>query len=203
MASSSSRVQQFVLHALAPIVCSIGVGFLFGTISVFDRHAGGFQFFWSAVVASVFYYLLIMTSARTAYLGLLVLQIATFVTTQSSSIAFILRDLFYVAGIAMAVFAYVKYSKRNVGPSLFYPAITFAGLYAVSYIVTSEIHLGIIRGLGLHDTGGSFSSLAMICAFYGVTIGFAVGAGISLADRLFGSSQPQTSRTDEEARTSV
>jgi hypothetical protein len=162
------------------------MGFLFYQDGVFDRTHGSFQFLWSAVVASVFYYLLIFLRPRDAYLGFLLLLILTFVTTQSTRPAFILRDIFYVGAVGVSILIYFKYFKQGAHLNYGYSAVTLAGIYGMVYIIASEIHLTIIRGLHLEDTGGNFVGIAATTAFFGTLIGFAVGAGITIAHTLFG-----------------
>jgi len=190
MSSTGSKVQQFMLYALVPIICSIVLGFVFYQDGVFDRQHGSFQFVWSGVVASLFYYLLAFLRSRDAYLGLFVLLILTFTTTQSTHAAYILRDIFYIAAIGVSILIYFKYFRQSAHINIAYPAITLAGIYAVVYIIASEIHLGILRTFAMEDTGGSFISIASSTAFFGVLIGFAVGSGITFAEKLFG--KPKT-----------
>jgi hypothetical protein len=186
MRTTSSRVQQFLLHALVPIVSSVVLGFVFYQDGVFNQQHGSFQFVWSGVVASIFYYLLVFLRPREAYLGLFVLLLLTFVTTHSTHAAYILRDIFYVGAIGVSVLIYFNHFRQRAHINLAYPAITFAGLYAIIYIIASEVHLGLLRILAMEDTGGSFVSIASSTAFFGVLIGFAVGCGITVAEKLFG-----------------
>jgi hypothetical protein len=186
MVSPGSKIQQFVLHALVPVICSIALGYLFYQEGVFNRYHGSFQFVWSAVVASVFYYLLVFLRSRDAYLGFLVLLMLTYLTTESTRPAFILRDIFYIGAIGASVFVYFHYFRQSAQSNYAYSAVTLAGIYGLVYIVASEIHLGIIRGFGMENTGGDFVGLAATGAFFGVLIGFAVGAGITIARKLFG-----------------
>jgi hypothetical protein len=189
MLRSRSKVQQFIVHILAPIMCSIAVGFVFNKGDVFDRHYGAFQFVWSAVVASLFYYLLVFVRFRDALLGFILLFLFTFLTTESTRPAFILRDIFYVGGIGLTIFVYFKYFAQSSTGNYAFAPFMLAGIYAVVYIVASEIHLGILRTFALENTGGGIGSLASTCAFFGVLIGFALGCGISLNDRLWGRSK--------------
>jgi hypothetical protein len=185
MDSNGSKIQRFMLHALVPIGCSVALGFVFYQDGVFNSYHGSFQFVWSAVVASVFYYLLLFLRARDAYLGFLLLLLLTFVTTRSTQPALILRDILYIAAIGASVFIYFHYFRQSAKPNSMYPAVTLGGIYGAVYIIASEIHLGIIHGLGMIDTGGTIVSMAATAAFFGLSIGFAVGGGIALADKIF------------------
>jgi hypothetical protein len=186
MVPSTSRVQQFILHSLVPIICSIAVGFILFQDGVFHRSNGSFQFLWSAVVASVVYNLLLFLRPRDASAGLLLLLMATLLTTESTRVAFILRDIFYVGAIGAAIMMYFRYFKQGAHLHYAYSAITLAGIYGVVYVIAGEIHLAIIRTFVMEDTGGNIVLVAENTAFFGLLIGFAVGAGISLADKIFG-----------------
>ena len=186
MAQSRSNVQQFILWSIVPILCSIAVGFAIYQESVFNRHYGAFQFVWSGVVASVFYYLLIVLRPRDAGLGFIILLFLTFLTTGSTRPAFILRDILYVGGIGASILVYFKYFRQDSPLNYARSAFLLAGIYGIVYIIVSEIHLGIIRGFAMEDTGGNIVSLASTTAYFGVLIGFAIGSGIALNERFFG-----------------
>jgi hypothetical protein len=180
-----SSVQLFLVQSLVPIICSIALGFLFYQDGVFNRSHGSFQFVWSAVVASVFYYLLISIRFRDAMLGFILLLGLTFVTTGSTRTAYVLRDIFYVAAIGIAVYLYFKHFQKPTDGHFAYPAFMLAGIYGVVYIAASEFHLLLLQGFQLESTGGSAASVAASTAYFGVMIGFAVGLGIALSSVLF------------------
>jgi hypothetical protein len=160
------------------------LGFLFNQEHIFDRHYSAFQFVWTAVVASVFYHLLVYTRARDAYLGLIILFGLTLLTTGSTRPAFILRDIFYIGGIGLSVFVYFNYFREQHPHTYGYPAFMLGGIYGCVFVATSELHLGIIRLFAMEDTGGTVASIASVCAYVGLLIGFAVGAGIALNEGL-------------------
>jgi hypothetical protein len=190
MKTSRSQVEQFLLQAIVPILCSVIVGFIFNQDNVFDRRFGAFQFVWSGVVASLFFYFLVFVRLRDAVLGFIALAFLTFVTTESTRPAFILRDILYVGGIGLSIFTYFTYFRRNTTGNHAYPPFMLAGIYAVFYILTSEIDLGILRAFAAESTGGNVVSLASTSAYFGVLIGFAVGCGISLNEKLWGPRAP-------------
>ena len=184
MANSKSSVQQFLLQSILPVFCSVLVGFIFSQDHVFDPHYSAFQFLWNAVVASMFYYLLIFARSRDAVLGFTILFFVTFLTTGSTRLAFILRDTFYIGAIGLTIFIYFKYFRHHDIQNWTYPAFVLAGLYGVIYVAASELQLGIIRNLAMEHTGGDVISLASTSAYFGVLIGFAVGMGIALNEKL-------------------
>lgn len=184
MSPNRSRVQQFLVQSVVPIACSIVTGFIFFGGEVFNRHSGAFQFLWSAVVASIFYYLLVFARPRDAYLGFIILLCLTFLTTGSRHLSYILRDIFFIGAIGLSVFLYFKYYRDQANHAFGYPAFMLAGIYAVLYIIAVECQMVILQTFALEPTGGNATSLATSGAFYGVLIGFAVGAGIALNGKL-------------------
>ncbi len=127
MPPSVSRVQQFVLRALVPIICSIVLGFIIFQGGVFHRTHGSFQFVWSAVVASVFYHLLVLLRPRDAYLGLILLLMLTFVAARSTRPGYILRDIFYIGEIGAAVLIYFRYFKQGADLNVGTPPLRWRG----------------------------------------------------------------------------
>jgi len=185
MAPAGSKAQQFLLHAIVPVLCSVVVGYVFFQDGVFNREHGAFQFLWSAVVASVFYYLLVYLRPRDAYLGLLVLFLFTLVTTQSSRPAYILRDIFYVGTIGVTVVVYFRYFMKAANINAAFPALMLSGIYGVAYGIAAEIHLAILQAFAMESTGGTMRMIGFNTVGFGLWIGFAVGAGITLAERIF------------------
>jgi hypothetical protein len=186
MKPPSSKPTQFLLHAFVPVLCSIVLGYIFFGEEVFNRLHTTFQFVITPIIASVFYFLLVLGSQRNAYAGLIVLFFLTLLTTQSTSVVYILRDAFYVAAIATAVLVYFKYFKQAEQINFLYTAITMAGLYAVTYILAQEVHVAILQASGVTTAREAASNPPAFFAFYGVAIGLAVGGGITLADKVFG-----------------
>jgi hypothetical protein len=186
MSRMTSSILQFLLRCVAPVTCSIAVGFLFYREIVFDRHYGAFQFLWTAVVAASFYYLLLMARPRDAALGAVILLFLTFLTTGSTHAAYVLRDIFYWGGIIASVWLYVRYFRGDGSPAYDRPGFLLGGLYAIVMIVASEIHLAVLQALAMESTGGNVVGLATTCAFFGVLIGFAVGSGFAINARFFG-----------------
>jgi hypothetical protein len=186
MGITISKIQRFILRGIVPIICSIAVGFIFSQEYVFNRQSPAFQFVWSGVVASVFYYLLISARSRDALLGFILFLLLTFVTTQSTRVVYVLRDIFYVAGIGASVFIYFKYFRQHASENYAHPPFMLAGIYAICFILTSEINLAIVRNFVMEDIPGSMVSLASTSAYFGTLIGFAVGSGIALNEKFFG-----------------
>ena len=187
-----SKVQQFLLLAFLPVLCSAIIGFLFYGNHIFYTEYPAFQFLWSAIVASVFYYLLVYLRPRDAYLGLIILLMLTFVTTQSTRAVYVLRDIFYVAAIGAAVlFFFHNITKRGQQFNCL-NALTFSGTYAVATIIGGSLDLLIIRTMGLESFNESIATAASTSGFYGVTIGLAVGAGIAIGANIFPTAEEQS-----------
>ncbi len=178
-----SLLQRFLLRSLIPVVCSILVGMLFFQMNVFVRTYSSFQYIANAITASLFYNLLISVRRRDAYLGLVILLFLTFATARSNTFQLITRDIFCVAAIAATVVIYVRYYRNRLPGNMFYPGIVVGGLYGVLYIVASSLQLLIlwVTNTGARDM--SIRLLAPSTSFWGVTIGFAVGMGIAVAEK--------------------
>ena len=181
-----SKVQQLTLQTTVPIVCSIALGLIFFQGEIVQRHYPAFQFVWSGVVISVFYYLLLYVRPRDAVLGLLLLFFLTLLTTGSTQVAFIVRDIFYVGGMGATVFVYSRYFQQGSHLSYAYPGFTLAGIYGIISIASSQIDIWIMRYFAIEHMGGNTAlAVARTNGFFGVLIGFAVGCGIALNERLF------------------
>jgi hypothetical protein len=183
MPRARSRVQLFFLQCIAPISCSIALGYVLYQDRVFNRHYGPFQFVWTAVIATTFYYLLTGSRHRDALAGLFALFFLTIVTTQSTGVAFILRDIFYFAAITGTVYLFFRYYRRHHVANLLYRPFMIAGIYGSLYVLSSEVHLAMLNAFNIGTTGGTFLSIAGSTAFFGVAIGFALGAGIEINER--------------------
>lgn len=186
MPTPSSKPLQFILHAIIPVVCSIILGFILCGTDIFNQNYHTSQFIYTPIIASIFYFLLVLGKPKHAYVALFVMLVITAISSHSTIAPLILRDLLYVAAIGAAVLLYFKYFKQGPQSNYFYPAVTLAGLYSVIYVTTSEIHFVTLWSLGYTPGYKTAMSMATIPAFYGVTIGFAVGGGITIADKLFG-----------------
>lgn len=191
----SSKPVQFILHAIMPVVCSIIVGFILCGTDVFNPNYHTSQFIHTPIIASVFYFLLVLGKPKYAWVGLFILLVLTILMVHSTTAILIARDLFYVAAIGAAVLLYFKYFKQGAHFNYFYPAVTMAGLYSTAYITTRVIHFVILRSLGFSTVHETVLSVASTPAFYGATIGFAVGGGIAIADKLFGVMNPSPTKS--------
>ncbi len=197
--NSIPAFQRFLLRSLIPVVCSILIGMLFFRMSVFVRTYSSFQYIANAVTASLFYNLLITVRRREAYLGLLILLFLTFAVTRSDTFQLITRDIFAVAAIAGTVALYVQYFRDRSRGNIFYPAIVMAGLYGILYIVASSLQLMLLWVTSTEVREMSIRMLAPSTAFWGVTIGFAVGAGIMIAEKLIREPAPVAEAAKSES----
>jgi hypothetical protein len=183
MATAPSRPVQFISRAIIPVILSIIVGILLCGGEVFNRHSTASQFLYTPIIASVFYWLLVLGKPRDAYAGLIVLLILQIILAHSTTML-VLRDPFYVGETAAAVLLYFRYFKQDAHIKPFYAAITLAGLYGVIYVIVSQIHLAIIREASTRSIEVTAYSMATVASFYGSTIGFAIGGGITIADKM-------------------
>ncbi len=184
MTKRSATAQRLLLDSIAPVLCSLIVGFVFFQQYEFELRSPAFQFLLSGVIAAVFYNLLNLTNNRTAFAGLIVLFFLTLLTTGSSSAEYILRDVFYVAGIGASVFICHSVFRQSQSIHPAYAPFLMAGIYGIVNIVANGIHLLLVRGFSLFEAGRTIVSLAETSAFFGVLVGFGVGAGISITNKL-------------------
>ncbi|MHB8156504.1 MAG: hypothetical protein ACYDEQ_03820 [Desulfocucumaceae bacterium] len=191
----SSKPLQFILHAIIPVVCSIILGLILCNGNIFDTFSSTTQFIYTPIIASVFYYLLAYDKPKYAWLGLIVMMVLNVILNHSTGVPLISRDFLYVAAIAIAVFLYFKYFRQGAHINYFYTAFILAGLYSVAYIVTTEIHFATLPYFSQMTGHIAIILIASTPALYGVTIGFAVGGGITIADKLFGVVVPSPTKS--------
>jgi hypothetical protein len=184
VATKMSTVQRFFFYCIAPVACSIVIGFIFFRGQVFDGHHPASQFLWSSIIAAAFYYLLVLAKSRDAYLGLLLLAfLLIFLVTRSMRPALVLRDILAVAAIGLSILLYFRYSKESAHLRYLYPPLILAGVYGVVNLVAAEINLLILAMFPTVSLRGNYLSVAAQAVFYGVLIGFAVGCGFALNDK--------------------
>ncbi len=185
MFSSSSKIIQFLVQAIIPVACTILLGLLLCGGVILNRYLTVSQFIDTPIIASVFYSLLVLRNPRDAYAGLFVMLILVIVFTHAEAPVYILRSILYVAAIGAAVYLYVRYFKENARSNYFYAAVTLAGLYAATYILALVVNLALLKAFApLLVPLWRPEDAARIGGFFGSTIGFSVGAGITLAGRL-------------------
>jgi len=183
---NTSRLQRFSLRTSVPVACSVVAGMLFYGTDVFNTHHSAFQFLWNAVVASLFYHLLAFTRFRDAILGWILLVFLTLLTTHSTDPTWMLRDILYMASIGVTVLLYIRYFRQGEHLGFLYPAATFAGLYAMVYLIAGSMQHSLMSLFGNATHALSFTLFASSIVFWGSLIGFAVGVGFALSTALFG-----------------
>ena len=188
----SSKTVQFVLHVIIPVICSIIIGFMLCGVEIFDQHSITSVFIQTPIIASVFYFLLTLGKPKGTYVGLFVLLVLTFIVDHPTTSVFIFRQLIYFIEIVIAVFLYFKYFRQRANTNYFYTAVTLSGLYATICLTISQVHVSAFKLLGLDDGRITAWTLATHSAFFGAAIGFAVGGGFTIADKLLGDMSSRT-----------
>ena len=183
MTTTTAKLQQLPFYCVAPVACSVVIGLIVAHGRVFHLHSTAFQFVANSIIAAVFYYLLVLSSRRNAYFGLVLLFVLAVLTTRSTRPALILRDLLAVGGIGLSMLLYHRYFRDLVDLKFFYPPILLAGIYGVVNLITSELNFQMVRMFSPAPLSASFMSVAGQSVFLGVLIGFAVGCGIALNER--------------------
>ena len=128
MASTTPKIQQLLLRCIAPIACSIVIGFSLFQGSVFNLHSHAMMIIVASVIASVFYYLLVLSSRRDAYFGLVLLFVLSLIVDRSTRPALVLRDVLAVGGIGFSMLLYYRYFRDPTHLKYFYPPILLAGI---------------------------------------------------------------------------
>jgi len=194
MSSAPSKPAQFFLHLIVPVICGLVLGFLFFGTEVFDTHSDKCQFLAVPLIASAFYFLLAFGDSRNAFAGLIVLYFINSLLTGSTTAIFIVRDVLYLVGLAVAVYGYSTYFHKSAHGNYLYTAVTMSGLCALTQIIASIIQLGIVRAAGFTSPITTVVSLASYSAFHGTMYGFAIGSGITISDKIFGAIESQTNQ---------
>ena len=183
MATTMSRSKQLLLYCFAPIACSIVIGLILASGRVFHLHSTAFQFVISSVIASIFYYLLVLARPRDAYLALAFLFLLEIIIARSTRPALIVRDILAVAAIALSMLIYFRYFRHPKHLRYLSPPIVLAVIYGLVNLAASSIDLFIVSMLSAWSFRESFPSIALSAIFFGMVIGFAVGCGLALNDR--------------------
>jgi hypothetical protein len=186
MAKTLTNVQRFLQWSIVPVLCSMLVGYLLFQDNIFNRTYGVFQFTWSAVVAAIFYYMLVMLRQRDAVLGLIVLFGLTLLTTGSTTFSNITRDILYFGSTVASSYVYFLYFRSDTPENYARPAFLFGGIYGILYSIAIAAQVIIVRNFVPGDPEAAISHVVTNGAFFGVLIGFAVGAGISINEKFFG-----------------
>ena len=183
MTTKMSKLQQLVLYCVAPVACSIVIGLVFFQGHVFDRHHRAFEFVLTSVIASIFYYLLVLTKPRDAYLGIALLFLLDLIIVRSTRPAFIVRDILAVGAIGLSMLLYFRYFRQPKHLRYLSPPLVLAAIYGLVNLAALEINLLVQSMFSIWSFKGSCLTVAGNAISLGVTIGFAVGCGLALNDR--------------------
>ena len=180
MATQRFPLVRLIVDTVIPAACSTFLGYLFVQSLVFERFHPAFQFLAGSIILALVINLLLRTTVRTTLIGLGLLFILKVFLAGSDSVHGILHDVFSVGAVGVSGFLYYFLSRRSQVDHFALPPFLLAGIYGTVYIIASEILFFLLRVLTTDGSGGTIFSLAEISAFYGVLIGFAVGAGFSM-----------------------
>lgn len=180
----SEKLQRFILSSIIPIACSFVVGMLFFPREMFMPHMAAFQFVVTGIAASLFYSLVISVESRWTYAALLIIFGIQLTIDRSLGVVLILRDVFYIGGMGLAVILYVNYFRER--KSVLFQGVAFSGLYSLIVVAATEIDIFLIKLFGLH-TRFLFETRSpyylALPVFLAVLIGFALGVGIAIDEK--------------------
>lgn len=154
---------------------SILIGFIFFNTSIFIPQKTNFQFVMAGLYGSLFFSVLEYKSIREqlfTIIILLVLQLIIF-TGRYISIAYIIRDVFYLGGLFLSIKLYHLFIKRNVNIKFYLRSFALV-LY---YGLINTIFISIVF---IMNSSATFPPMYFIYARArdGILIGLGIGLGL-------------------------
>ena len=175
-----------LLRAILPTAFSALIGFFFFHWFVLNIHYPTFQFVSVAVVASVFFYSIVYLGRRDSFAVLLILFVLVSLLSGSTRLMWVLRDFVDTCGIAAAVLLYARLHRKSPGLRHQYFGLVFSGILGVCSILAWSLQFFFVRVLFRDHQLIAFLDLVYTAGFRGFLVGFGVGAGIALNQKLFG-----------------
>jgi hypothetical protein len=151
------------------------IGFIFFNTSIFITTRTNFQFIAAGFYGSLFFSLLEYESVREQIFGMVIMLLINLIlfTGKFFSIAYLIRDVFYLGGLFLSLELYYQFIKRN--PQLKYYLRCFA--LALFYGLINSVLISIVF---LINAKAGFPPLDFIYARArdGNLIGIGIGLGI-------------------------
>lgn len=178
--------ERILLQSILPIVCSAAIGFAFYRWLVFNPRFPTFQFAFTPMVASVYYYSVMDLHRRDTYAVLLVLVLLTLLATGSSRLMWVLRDCVDFLGVILAVEYYARLIRKSPMLQGHYFGFVFSGILGIFSIASWSLQFVLVRYLFGSHQPISYWSIVSMSGFRGFMVGLGVGVGILLNRRIFG-----------------
>ena len=171
----SEKIYQILLMTFFGMLGSIVIGFIFFNTSIFIPTRANFQFVMSGLYGSLFFSLLEYRNAKDQVYALLVILVLGLIifTGKKLSVAYIIRDLFYLGALFLSVKLYHQFIKRNTGIKLYLRCFALVLFYGL----INPVFVSIVFLINAHR---GFPPIALIytLAKDGILIGLGIGVGI-------------------------
>ena len=171
----SEKVYQIILMTFFGMFGSVLIGFIFFNTSIFIPTRTNFQFVMSGFYGALFLSLLEYKSIREQTFGMVIMLLINLIlfTGKFLSMAYLIRDVFYLGGLFLSLILYHQFIKRK--PQLKYYLRSFA--LALFYGLINTVCISIVF---IINAKAGFPSLDFIYARArdGILIGFGIGLGI-------------------------
>lgn len=171
----SNKIYQIILMTFFGMLGSVLIGFIFFNTSIFIPSRTNFQFLAAGFYGALFFSLLEYKSIREQIFGMVIILIANLIifTGKSLSMAYLIRDVFYLGSLFLSIKLYHQFINRN--PQLKYYLRCFA--LALFYGLINTVFISIVF---IINAKVGFPPLDFIYARArdGILIGFGIGLGI-------------------------
>ncbi len=154
---------------------SIFIGFIFFNTTIFFPARSNFQFITAGIIGSFFFSMLEYKNLREqlyAIIIILILHLIIF-TGRYLSIAYIIRDIFYLGSLFIAIKLYYQFIKRNTKIRLYLRSFALALFLGLTY----TIFISIVFLINAHAGFLRFNFIYAI-ARDGISIGLGIGLGL-------------------------
>jgi len=171
----SDKIYQILLLTFFGLLGSILIGFIFFNTAIFVPTTTNFQFVMTGLYGSLFFSLLEYKNIREqlfAIIIILFLQLIIF-TGRYISIAYIIRDVFYLGGLFLSIKLYHLFIKRNVKIKYYLRSFALVLFYGLINTVFFSI-VFIINA----DTTFPPMDFIYVVAKDGILIGLGIGLGL-------------------------
>ncbi len=171
----TNKTYQILLMTFFGMLGSVLVGFIFFNTSIFIPSRTNFQFVITGLYGGLFFSLLEYKKLREqlfAIVIILVLQLIIF-TGRYLSIAYIIRDTFYLGSIFISIKLYHQFIKRNPKIKLYLRSSALALFLGLTYTVFISIVFLINAKTGFPPFGFIY-----VIARNGILIGLGIGLGL-------------------------
>lgn len=171
----SDKIYQILLLTFFGLLGSILIGFIFFNTAIFVPTTTNFQFVMTGLYGSLFFSLLEYKNIKEqlfAIIIILFLQLIIF-TGRYISIAYIIRDVFYLGGLFLSIKLYHLFLKRNI--KIKYYLRSFALVLFYGFINT--VFFSIVFIINAEATFPPMDFIYMV-AKDGILIGLGIGLGL-------------------------